>query len=187
LWETEEGTTSDYRQAVRKVVGNAEPDFIAGLNNTFSFRGFSLSAFFYTAQGHEIYNSSRAFVESDGQRIGQFNNIIQAGENYWQQPGDVAERPQPLLGGNSRSNASSSRYLEDGSFIRLRNVTLSYSFPNTFAKRIGLSNVLLYVQGQNLLTITDYTGFDPEMDESGEEFFRYPVGKTITFGLDVSF
>lgn len=187
LWETDEGTTSVYAQAVRKVVGNAEPDFIAGLNNTFSFKGFALSAFFYTSQGNEVYNSSRPFVESDGQRLGQFNNIVEAGQNYWTKPGDVVERPQPLLGGNSRSNASSSRYLEDGSYIRLRNVNLSYTFPRTTAQRLGLSNLLLYVQGQNLLTITNYSGIDPEMDESGEEFFRYPVGKTFTFGLDVSF
>lgn len=187
LWETEEGTTSDYRLATRKIVGNAEPNFIVGLNNTFSYKGLSLSAFFYSAQGHEIYNASRPFVDSDGQRFGQFNNLVEVGENYWRQPGDQADRPQPLLGGNNLSNSSSSRYLEDGSFIRLRNVTLSYALPATAAKRIGLGGILLYAQGQNLLTITNYSGFDPEMDENGEEFFRYPVGKTFTFGVDVNF
>ncbi|MDX1941326.1 MAG: TonB-dependent receptor [Saprospiraceae bacterium] len=187
LWETAEGTTSTYSQAVRKIVGNAEPDFLAGLNNTFSFAGFSLSAFFNTVQGHEIYNGSRPFVESDGQRYGQFNNIVEAGQNYWKAPGDIALRPQPKVGGNSGSNSASSRYLEDGSYIRLRNVTLGYTLPKSVLDKMRLSNVLFYVQGQNLLTITDYSGFDPEAEEDGDEFFRYPVGKSFTFGLDISF
>ncbi|MBK7874103.1 MAG: TonB-dependent receptor [Saprospiraceae bacterium] len=187
LWETAEGTTSTYSQAVRKVAGNAEPKYLAGLNNTFSFKGLSLSAFFYTAQGHQIYNGSRPFVESDGQRYGQFNNIVEAGQNYWKAPGDIAERPQPRVGGNMGSNSSSTRYLEDASFIRLRNVTLGYNLPKSILDKLRLSNVLFYAQGQNLWTLTDYSGFDPEALETGDEFFRYPVGKTVTFGLDISF
>jgi len=184
-WLSEEGITGDYRQANRAVVGNAEPDWIAGLNNSFSFAGFSLSAFFYTAQGHEIYNNSRRFILSDGQRYG-WNHDTRA-LNYWREPGDQAPNPQPLIGGNNNANARSTRYLEDASFIRLRNVTLGYKLPQQALSNIGVSGVSLYVQGQNLWTQTDYTGFDPEMDENGSEFFRYPIGKSVTFGLDVTF
>ena len=178
--------TGTYSQADRFIVGNAEPTFIAGLNNTFTWKGISLSAFFYTAQGHSIYNSSRRFIESDGQRYG-WNHLVAAGENFWQQPGDIAERPQPRLGGNNAANSRSTRYLEDASFIRLRNVNLGYRLPRTLTDKWGLGAVSIYAQGVNLWTITDYSGFDPEADEDGSEFFRYPVGMSLTFGMDVTF
>lgn len=185
-WETAEGITSTYSQAVRKIIGNAEPNYIAGMNNTFSVGNFSLTAFLYTAQGHEIYNNSRQFIESDGQRYG-WNHLKVAGENYWTAPGDNALRPQPRLGGNRSANSRSTRYVEDASFIRLRNVQLTYSIPASALQKIGFGKVLLYVQGQNLWTQTNYSGFDPEASENGSEFFRYPVGKSLTFGADFTF
>ena len=179
-------TTGTYNSAIRQAVFNAEPDYIAGLTNTISFKGVTLSAFLYTAQGHQIYNNSRRFVESDGQRLG-WNHIVEAAQDTWTQPGDVAARPQPLSGGNNSSNSFSTRYIEDASFIRLRNVSLGYSLPRSLTDRLNVSSVSLYVQGVNLWTSTDYSGFDPEADEDGNEFFRYPVGKSLTFGLDITF
>ena len=85
------------------------------------------------------------------------------------------------------ANASSTRYLEDGSFLRLRNVNLSYSLPRTWMQKAGFQNIRVYVQGQNLWTLSNYSGFDPEMDESGSEFFRYPVGRSYTVGIDLTF
>jgi len=186
LWAVDGGgVTGTYGQASRFLVGNAEPDFIAGLTNNFSFKGFTLSAFFYTAQGNEIYNQSRAFMESDGLRFGWAH--LKAAGTHWENPGDIAERPLPRSGGNSGAQSTSTRYLEDGSFIRLRNIVLGYSLPASWMQRARLQNVTIYVQGQNLWTQTNYTGLDPEADESGNEFFRYPVGKSITFGVDVTF
>jgi TonB-dependent starch-binding outer membrane protein SusC len=186
LWAVDGGgVTGTYSQATRFLYGNAEPDFIAGLTNTFGFKGFSLSAFFYTAQGHEIYNQSRAFMESDGLRFGWTH--IKAAGDHWENPGDIASRPQPRSGGNNGAQNLSTRYLEDGSFIRLRNVTLAYTFPSAWMQKARLQNITVYAQGQNLWTKTNYSGLDPEADESGSEFFRYPVGKSITFGVDVTF
>lgn len=186
LWAVDGGgVTGTYSQASRFLVGNAEPDFIAGLTNAFSFKGFTLSAFFYTAQGNEIYNQSRAFMESDGLRFGWAH--LKAAGTHWENPGDIAERPQPRSGGNNGAQNLSTRYLEDGSYIRLRNIVLGYSLPASWMQRARLQNVTIYVQGQNLWTQTNYTGLDPEADESGNEFFRYPVGKSITFGVDVTF
>ena len=173
-------------QAGRFIIGNAQPDFTGGFTNDLSYQGFSLSIFFYYVYGNEVYNNSRRFIESDGQRYG-WNHLAAAGTDYWQQPGDIVSRPQPLPGGNNSSNSRSTRYIEDGSFLRLRNVTFSYNFPFELLDKAGIQNVRLYVQGQNLWTLTDYSGFDPEMDESGSEFFRYPVGKSFTFGIDLTF
>ena len=186
LWLTEEGaTTSNYNAANRRIIGNAAPDWVGGLTSNMSYKGISLTAFLYTAQGHEIYNSSRRFIESDGQRFG-WNHIVEAAD-HWMQPGDNATRPLPRAGGNQASNNRSTRFLEDASFIRLRNVSLGYRLPNTLMQKMKMQSVFFYVQGQNLWTQTDYSGFDPEADEDGVEFFRYPVGRIFTFGLDVTF
>jgi TonB-linked SusC/RagA family outer membrane protein len=186
LWRTEEGgVTGNYGQADRLIVGSAIPDFTAGLTNTFTFKNVTFSTFFYTAQGHEIYNASKSFLDSDGRRFGWVH--ITDALDHWKQPGDISERPQPLSGGNAGAANTSSRYLEDGSFIRLRNVLLGYRLPSSITEKLKLGGVNVYVQGVNLLTITDYSGIDPEADEDGNEFFRYPVGKSLTFGLDINF
>ncbi len=181
-----ETTTGIYGQADRYLSGNAEPKYSGGLNNVMSYKGITFSFFFNYVQGNDVFNSSRRFIESDGQRFG-WNHLVVAGEDTWQNPGDVASRPQGLVGGNNQANSSSTRYLEDGSFVRLRNVTLGYSLPQSILGNTGLHGVNIYVTGQNLWISTDYTGFDPEMDENGDEFFRYPVGRTFTFGLDLTF
>ncbi len=179
-------TTGVYGQADRYLVGNAEPKYSGGLNNTFSYKGISLGLFTTFVQGNLVYNSSRRFIESDGQRFG-WNHLVSNGEDTWQNPGDVASRPQGLVGGNNSANSRSTRYFEDGSFFRLRNVTLGYSIPRSVLGNSGFSAVNVYVTGQNLWIATEYTGFDPEMAENGQEFFRYPVGRSFTVGLDLTF
>ena len=178
--------TGSYSQAGRRILGDAMPDFVGGMTNTLSYKGISLSFFFNFVYGNEVFNNSRRFIESDGQRYG-WNHLVDAGQDVWENPGDVAKRPQPLLGGNNASNSSSSRVLEDGSYLRLRNVTLAYNLPAAWMTKAGFQSIRVYAQGQNLWTLTNYSGFDPEMDETGSEFFRYPVGKTISFGLDLTF
>ena len=106
----------------------------------------------------------------------------------WQQPGDIASRPQAKLGGNNNAEFDSSRFLEDGSYLRLRNLTIGYALPPNIVSRFGvLTDVSIFVQGQNLWTLTDYSGFDPEMGDGGVEFFRFPTGKSYTIGLQVGF
>ncbi len=191
LWYTydddgnETGITGTYGQADRKVFGNAAPDFIVGLTNTFAFKGLRLSAFFYAAQGHQIYNSTSRFTDSDGLRFGWAHTA--AALDYWEQPGDISARPAPIAGGNNGAFSHSTRYLEDASFIRLRNISLSYSLPSSMMQRAKMQGATLYVQGQNLWTLSNYGGLDPEGDEDGDEFFRYPVGSAVTFGVDINF
>ena len=186
LWLLEDGTTTGtYSQGFRFIGGNAEPNFIAGLTNSFSYKGLGLSAFFYTAQGQDLYNQTRSFLESDGQRYGWGH--MRSDLDYWQNPGDNAVRPQPKIGGNKSANSTSTRFLEDASYIRLRNLVLSYSLPTSWLSRAKMQGLKIYLQGQNLWTKTDYTGMDPEADEDGAEFFRYPVGKSYTAGINITF
>lgn len=186
LWLLEDGTTTGtYNQAFRFLQKNAEPNYIAGLNNTFSFKGIGLTTFFYTAQGQSLYNQTRSFLESDGSRFGW--GQMRSNLDYWKNPGDNAVRPQPKIGGNKTANGTSTRYLEDASYIRLRNVVLSYNLPSAWTRRAKIQGLKIYLQGQNLWTKTDYTGMDPEADEDGAEFFRYPVGKSYTAGINFTF
>ncbi|MEM6630617.1 MAG: TonB-dependent receptor [Bacteroidota bacterium] len=186
LWaDGEGGVTGTWEDAPDQIVGNAEPDFIVGLTNTLTFNRLSLSFFFYAVQGHEVYDVTRFFIDSDGANFGENRPVYAA--DRWRQPGDVAERPQALVGGNNNGNNNSTRYLFDGSYIRLRNVVLGYVLPTSWTKTLSLSNIRVYAQGQNVLTITDYPGWDPELAEAGTEFFRYPSSRSYTFGIDVGF
>ncbi|CAN5165756.1 SusC/RagA family TonB-linked outer membrane protein [soil metagenome] len=187
LWKTSDGgTTGSYATASRFNVGSFQPKLMGGLSNTLAYNGLSLSFFFYYSWGNSVYNQSRAFIESDGQRFG-WNHIVEAAQDYWKSPGDIVSRPKPIPGGNAQSNSVSSRFLEDGSYVRLRNVVLGYNLPTSILGKYGFKNVRVYVQGQNLLTWTKYSGFDPEMDATGSEFFRFPVGKSYTAGVEVTF
>ena len=191
LWYTADddgnrnGITGNYDEAGLFIVGDATPDFTAGLTNQFSYKGLYASVFFYTAQGHELYNASLPFMDSDATRFGWAHT--RDALDHWKQPGDIASRPQPIQGGNNRANNTSTRYLEDGSFIRLKQLMVGYRVPANIAQKLGVQGISAYMNGENLWTQTDYTGLDPEANESGSEFFRYPVGKSFTFGLDITF
>jgi hypothetical protein len=112
----------------------------------------------------------------------------------WQEPGDVTHVPRMVQGGNDNSNNHSSRYIEDGSFIKLKRLSLSYSLPDNIAEMIYMKDVSIRVQGENLFTWTHFSGFDPEValtDDNnftaGQSWFGYPTARVITFGLDVTF
>jgi hypothetical protein len=118
------------------------------------------------------------------------------GWSRWQTAGDIATHPKPVLGGNMNSNQMSSRYLEDGSYLRLRNITLSYNLPSIFLQDIKLSSVRIFVSGDNLWTLTNYSGRDPEVivgpvGGGGETRYSssgdYPISKKILFGLNIKF
>ena len=186
LWaDGEGGVTGTWADAPQIIVGNAEPDFIAGLTNTLSFKSLSLSFFLYAVQGHEVYDFTREFVDSDGTNF-DWNRPVYAADR-WRQPGDIADRPEAIFGGNNNANETSTRYLSDGSYIRLRNILLGYMLPTSWTQNLSLSSIRIYAQGQNIFTITDYAGWDPELSEGGGEFFRYPSSRSYTLGIDVGF
>src|SRR5690606_30709337 len=115
--------------------------------------------------------------------------------NRWEKAGDIATEPKAIYGGNLLSNKPSSRYLEDGSYIRLRNIKLGYQLPSNLLKTINVSNVNIFVSGDNLWTGTSYTGADPEtvllpgvVDNAyGSLGHNYPINKKILFGINVEF
>lgn len=172
----------------RQYLGkSAAPKFTGGFSNEFGYKGFSLSAFFNFVYGNYVYNDSRFYFDNDGV-YEKYNQMVLAdGWNRWTKLGEIATHPKPILGGNNASNSSSTRYLEDGSYIRLRNVTLGYNLPKSLLGQLKIANARIFVSGDNLWTGTRFSGVDPEVVlGSGESSFKYPISKKILAGLNIS-
>ncbi|MDR1199289.1 MAG: TonB-dependent receptor [Prevotellaceae bacterium] len=163
-------------------LGSASPDGSGGITNTFSYKGFTLSAFFFFQYGNKIFLNEGRYTMDLGGNLSY--GIMATQLDRWQKPGDITSVPK-LLRSNT-ANPNDSYYLYDGSYIRLRNITLSYDLPEKWVTKIGLTGLRIFAQGQNLLTITKYPGQDPEVSD-GQAFFAYPAYRTWTLGLDVKF
>ncbi len=173
----------------RQYLGkSAAPKFAGGITNALAYKGFSLSAFMNFVYGNYVYNDTRFYYDNDG-NYDSYNSMVFPKEwTRWTKPGDIATHPKALPGGNKLSNSSSSRYLEDGSYIRLRNITLGYNLSKNFLEKVKLATARVFVSGDNLWTGTNFSGPDPEVVLSnGQSSFRYPTSKKILFGLNISF
>lgn len=198
-WEGADGKpTSDYNSAVRKYVGQALPKITGGFTNKFTYKEFDLSVFITFSAGNKAYNYNRSFLESDGNNT-TGNQAKDAG-SHWEKPGDIADRPKVIWGNGTNSNASSTRYLEDISYVRLRNLSLGYNLPKSTLSRLKMQGLRVYAQAENLFTLTGYKGWDPDMNtnpisptstaspattNAGTDFYRYPTSRVITFGISV--
>ena len=173
----------------RTIVGDPNPEFTGGITNNLSYAGFDFSIFFQFVVGNDIYNGVRQYGENmtNAESDNQFTTVNQR----WMKPGDRA--PIPKKDGLF-NNDITSHYIEDGSFLRLRNVSLGYTIPNKLTSQIGISKLRVYVTGQNLWVLTDYSGYDPEVNYSGisatragTDFFTYPQPRTIMGGINLKF
>lgn len=178
--------------ADRTKVGNPHPDFIGGITNNLSYKRFDLSIFFQGSYGNDVFNGSRLFLES----LQGGDNQLAVVNNRWRQPGDITNIPDatndPVRA--SSNKRVSSRFIEDGSYLRLKNMTLGYAFINKRSAEKGLSKLRMYVSAQNLLTFTNYTGLDPEVNYRGNDnavigtdFFTFPQVRSYTVGFNLTF
>ena len=176
----------------RKIVGDANPDFFGGFTNNFNYKNFDLSVFFQYSYGNKQLHWSRFFQEHGGARNTSF---LRTQLDRWQQPGDVTMVPK-MESANYAGNLRPSRFVEDGSYLRLKNVTLGYNVPAEFLTDmgVGISRVRLYVTGQNLLTFTKYSGLDPEVTATastaltrGIEFYTIPQSRSVMGGINITF
>ncbi len=175
----------------RAFIGSALPDFTGGLTNNLSYKGFDLNLFVQYSVGNEIYNNNLAFAEGMNS---VFNPTVRAFEGAWRAEGDGNKFPRIVAGDPSGNRRDSDRYTEDGTYIRLKTATLSYSLPQSLLGDSGLSRVRVYVAGTNLITITDYSWFDPEVNTFdgnntalGTDFLTFPQARSIVFGLNLGF
>ena len=162
---------------------SSEPTYTGGFGADISYKGFTLNSLFSFAADRWRQNSSLAIIEDAG--LASFANQSTTLLNAWTTPGQVTDIPAISFGGLRAIDGD--RYLEDASFLRLRNVSLSYSLDSeTLAKTKFLSGLRVYVQGTNLITWTKWRGFDPESNQA-TGFFDYPVPRTFTLGFDLTF
>jgi TonB-linked SusC/RagA family outer membrane protein len=173
------------------VIGNAQPKFYGGLNNKFSYKGFDLNIFLHFMYGNKVLNMTNVTLVNAGEDIENNQSVIAL--RRWKQEGDITDVPRYELG-NTYNNYHSSRFLEDGSFLRLKNVALGYSLPASWTNKARLQNVRVFVSGTNLWTLTPYSGVDPEVSTldgstsaQGIDFFTLPQVKTIQGGITLTF
>ena len=186
MWKDSDGNIVDnIGDADFQALHNAHPNFTGGFTNIFEYKGIELSIFFNFSYGNEIYNNSKRYLLHDGNQ-GVANASVEILDR-WQKPGDIAKVPQIIAGGNNSSNSHSSRYMEDGSYLRLKTMNLAYNIPKKYTDKIKVDNIRLFAQGENLLTWTEFSGLDPEQPIDGQAWFSYPAARTITFGIDIGF
>ena len=197
----EEGneTTNNLPDAANRIVGDPNPDFWGGFSNSFSYRGFDLSFMFQFVYGNDMYLHANMW-QAAGLRW-EDNHTLHYYNNFWTGPGDDdAYYPQPRLY-QSNGYGTSSMHIFDASYIRLKDLTLGYTLPRRIVQGANLETVRIFVRGFNLLTFTDYPGYDPETSspntaavgtqsnniQQGWDFFTAPQPRTITFGLNLTF
>lgn len=167
----------------RTVIGNPQPDCIFGFNNTFSYKGFDLSIFFQGAWGNQIWNGVRATHES----MNSTYNQLKSTQNRWIGEGSSQSIPRAIYADPNNNSRASTRWLEDGSYAKLRNLTFGYTIPQRLTQKAKISNLRLYISFDNLCTITGYSGLDPEVGMWGLDYGIYPTARTYMFGASVKF
>lgn len=165
-------------------IGDPNPDFTMGLTNTFIYKGFDLMIFLHWVSGNDVFNGTMIYLESGTGEDNQTTDMLRR----WQKPGDITDIPR--VGDSYKS----SRFIENGSFMRIKTVTFGYNFPTAMLSKAKIKSARLFVTGQNLFTFTSYSGMDPEVNYYGNDniimgtdFFTYPQSRTVVFGLNLGF
>ena len=178
----------------RKVLGNSQPDFYFGIVNTFNYKQFSLTVIVNATIGGKVYNSFKEGLTNNSSSNGPA--LPEAIYGAWKAQGDIANWPYfPDIRGdtrNSRRLGGNSYFIEDASFVRLSSAKLTYRFKQRIARKAFMNNATMYIYGINLLTWTDYTGYDPEFSSSnslqpGEDNGKYPKRREFGMGVNLQF
>lgn len=169
------------------IIGNAQPKLIGGITNALSYKGFDVSLFFQFSYGNKVLNFSKATLVNMGADL-ENNQSVDA-LRRWKKPGDVTDIPRYELG-STTNNLHSNRLLEDGSYIRLKNLSIGYNVPSRFINKFMMQQLRVYCTATNLWTYTKYTGSDPEVSTldgstsaQGIDFFTLPQVRTIALGI----
>jgi TonB-linked SusC/RagA family outer membrane protein len=170
----------------RTIIGNPNPKFTYGISNDFGFKNFDLNVFFQGSQGNDILSYTLLELETISGR----NNATTVALNRWTPTNTNTDVP---IASATRSQRTSSRFVFDGSYIRLKNIALGYTLPKAVANKFKMQSLRVYVSGQNILTSTKYRGYDPEVNyrssnlNAGVDYASYPNAKSVTAGINVGF
>ena len=167
----------------RTVIGNPNPSWLFSMNNSLSYKGFELSVFLQGIAGNKIYNANN--IDNTGMAAA-YNQTIDVLER-WQGEGTSNSMPRAVFGDPNQNTRVSDRFVENGSYLRLKNITLSYTFPKQWLQKARIENARLSLSCENVATITGYSGFDPEVGINGIDQNRYPISRTFSVGLNFNF
>jgi TonB-linked SusC/RagA family outer membrane protein len=181
--------TFETDSATNRFYGSIQPKFVGGFTNIFTYRNFSLTTSFHFSALSQLYNETRQQVEGEGQNIYANNVNLPGGQERWKRVGDFAEMPIAFADSSfAPTTILNSRFLEQNSYLRLANVRIDYTLPSMIVKKLNLRTAEVFFSGDNLLTITGFTGLNPESGSSGKEnTLRYPLHRKFLFGIHVSF
>ena len=188
LWYNEAGEiTNNFTDARRVYKGSPEPIATGGFNTAFNWNGIDFSASFEYKFGNYILTPDNQILWNDGATFGG-QQLAVAG-NYWQNIGDTGVSPKPVANnGTNSAYTLSTRFLERGDYLRIKDMTLGYTLPQKWTKKAAMSNVRIYLSAYNLFTFHDvHTSMDPERGVSGTGLGLYPTTKSFVIGLDVTF
>ena len=167
----------------RTVIGNPNPSWLFSMNNSLSYKGFELSVFLQGIAGNKIYNANNIDNAGMAAAYNQTTDVLKR----WQGEGTSNSMPRAVFGDPNQNTRVSDRFVENGSYLRLKNITLSYTFPKQWLQKAQIENARLSLSCENVATITGYSGFDPEVGINGIDQNRYPISRTFSLGLNFNF
>ena len=167
----------------RTILGNPNPNWFFSLSNNLSYKGWELSVFLQGVAGNKIYNANNVDNEGMAAAYNQTTAVL----NRWTGEGTSYSMPRAIWGDPNQNCRVSDRFVENGSYLRLKNITLSYTLPKKWLQKIQLENARISFSCENVATITGYSGFDPEVDVNGIDSSRYPISRTFSMGLNFNF
>lgn len=167
----------------RTVIGNPNPSWLFSMNNSLSYKGFELSVFLQGIAGNKIYNANNIDNTGMAAAYNQTTDVLKR----WQGEGTSNSMPRAVFGDPNQNTRVSDRFVENGSYLRLKNITLSYTFPKQWLQKAAIENARLSLSCENVATITGYSGFDPEVGINGIDQNRYPISRTFSLGLNFNF
>jgi TonB-linked SusC/RagA family outer membrane protein len=187
LWWTKDGELSNkFTDARRVIKGSPEPKLTGGVSTNLSWKGVVLDVGLEFKYGNDVLIEEMHYSNSDG--FSWLNNQANTGNDYWKKPGDITRNPKPIADNPTSSSAyRNSRWMFDGSYLRLKNITLSYMLPKAVLSKLRLQNLKVYGSAVNLYTFHNVDYFDPERGVQGGGYGIYPQTKKIVFGMELSF
>lgn len=167
----------------RTVLGNPNPTCLFSMNNNFTYKGFELSIYLQGVAGNKIFNANNIDLTGMSAAYNQTTDVL----NRWTGEGTSNCMPRAVYGDPNGNNRVSDRFVENGSYLRLKNISLAYNFPKQWLNKLMIENARLLLSCENVATITGYSGFDPEVGENGIDSSRYPISRTFSVGLNFNF
>ena len=167
----------------RTVIGNPNPTWLFSMNNSLTYKGFELSVYLQGVAGNKIYNANNIDITGMSAAYNQTTDVL----DRWQGEGTSNSMPRAVYGDPNQNTRVSDRFVENGSYLRLKNISLSYTFPKQWLRKLMIENARLSLSCENVATISGYSGFDPEVDINGIDQSRYPISRTFSVGLNFNF